>query len=167
VGFALVAGTASASPIVVDQWYTFGFSGSGGDPLISGSGFILGVRSLAAPDPAWEFDCPASKCHIVVTDGFLPVDQFEFFDFGVSIGITSVPSGDSGHTCSNDELVCLADPQMSHGFFVVGTGAHSITGTHLVGIPGAAFFIVTVPEPASLLLIGIALLMLIGIRRRA
>jgi len=170
LGFALITGTASASPIVIDQWYTFGFSGSGGDPLISGSGFILGIRSLAAPDPAWTFTC-SSTCTLVVTDGFLAVDQFELFDSGSSLGSTSAPTGGSGHSCSNDEVACLADPLMSHGTFLLAAGDHTITGTHLIGVPGAAFFIVTVPvsvpEPASLALIGVALLMVVGIRRRA
>ena len=171
VGFALIAGTASASPIVIDQWYTFGFDGAGGEPLISGSGgFTLGILSLAAPDPAWTFSC-ASACTLVVTDGFLAVDQFELFDAGSSLGSTSAPTGGGGHSCSNDELACLADPLMSHGSFLLAAGDHTITGTHLIGVPGAAFFIVTVPtsvpEPASLALIGVALLMVVGIRRRA
>ncbi len=171
LGFAVAAGTASASPIVFDQWYTFGFSGSGGDPLISGAGgFTLGMRSIAAPDPAWTFDCPATAphCKLIVTDGFLAVDQFELFNLGTSIGTTSVPSGDATHSCGNDELGCLADPQMSHGVFILAPGAsYSITGMHIAGIPGAGFFIVTIPEPGSLMLIGAGLLMLFGVRRRA
>jgi PEP-CTERM motif-containing protein len=168
IGFALMAGAATASPIVLDQWYTFGFSGAGGDPLISGSGgFTLGIRSLAAPTPAWTFTC-VTTCELVVTDGFIAIDQFELFDSGTSLGSTSVPSGDRAHSCSNDEVACLADPQMSHGAFVLAAGDHTITGIHLIGSPGAAFFIVSaVPEPASLALIGVGLLMLLGMRRRA
>jgi hypothetical protein len=165
-GLLLVAGAASANPIDFDQWYTFGFQNVG-DPLISGSGFVLGDRSVAAPDPAWTFTCPASHCKIRVTDGFLAVDQFELFDFGVSLGLTSVPSGDSSHSCGTDELGCLADDQMSHGFFTVGAGDHSITGLHQAGIPGAGFLIVKVPEPATVLLIALGLLMLGMSRRRA
>jgi hypothetical protein len=166
LGLMLVAGAASASPIGFDQWYTFGFFNVG-DPLISGTGFVLGDRSVAAPDPAWTFTCPASHCKIRITDGFLAVDQFELFDFGVSLGLTSVPSGDFGHTCGTDELGCLADAQMSHGFFTVGAGDHSLTGFHRAGIEGAGFLIVKVPEPATVLLIALGLLMLGLSRRRA
>lgn len=60
---------------------------------------------------------------------------------------------------------------MSHGSFIVGAGAHGITGIQLAGnpdLPGTGFFIVTVtvPEPAPPLLIGVGLLMLMGMRRR-
>jgi len=169
VGFALVTGVASATPIAIDQWYEFGFLGGGGDPLLSGAGTTPGLLSIQVGDPAWTFTC-ASACTLTVTDGFIDVDRFEFFDFGTSLGDTSAPSG-TGFSCGNDELGCLAAPQMSHGSFILAAGDHSITGTHLIGIPGAAFFIVSVPtsvpEPGSLALIGIALLMVVGFRRRA
>lgn len=168
LGFALFTGSAVGTPIELDQWYTFGFAGAGGsDPLVSGVGYVLGIRSIAAPEPAWTFDCPADHCKIIVTDGFLAIDRFELFDFGVSLGLTSAPSGDAQHTCGNDELACLADAEMGHGVFYVGQGAHSITGLHVAGIPGAGFLRVAVPEPGTLLLIGAGMLMALGLRRRA
>jgi PEP-CTERM motif len=164
--FGLVAGVGSASPIVFDQWYTFGFADASGDPLIAGAGFVTGIRSIDAPDPAWTFTC-ATTCVLTVTDGFQAVDQFELFDFGASIGSTSAPSGDRAHTCSNDELACLADPEISHGFFILAAGDHSITGLHLTGLPGAGFLILAAPEPGTVMLIGLGLLALVTARRRS
>ena len=157
---------ASASPIVLGQWYTFGFLGSGGDALLAGApGFVLGMRSVAAPDPAWDFTC-VSACEIKITDGFQALDVFQLFDLGAPIGTTSATANNPDINCGNDELGCLANPNFSHGVFLLAAGAHSITGIHTAGIPGAAFFIV-VPEPGSLLLIGAGLLLLVGLRRRA
>ncbi len=136
LGFALVTGAASATPIVIDQWYEFGFFGGGGDPLASGAGTTPGLLSIQVGAPAWTFTC-ASACTLVVTDGFLAVDQFELFDSGSSLGSTSAPTGGSGHSCSNNEVACLADPLMSHGSFLLAAGDHTITGTHLIGAPGA------------------------------
>ncbi len=166
LGIALFTGVASADPIDFDQWYTFGFFDVG-TPLVAGAGFILGQRSLAIGDPPWTFDCPASHCKLAVTDGFLAVDQFELFDFGVSLGLTSAPSGDAQHSCGNDEHACITDPQMSHGVFFLAQGPHSITGLHVLGIPGAGFLIVHVPEPSTVLLIGLGLLAFGVARRRA
>jgi hypothetical protein len=164
LGIAFCGATARADPINIGQWYTFGFSGAGGDPLISGVGFVIGQRSVAIGDAPWTFDClSTTHCKLVVTDGFLSVDQFELFDFGVSLGLTSAPT--PGDNCGNDELACLADADFSHGVFVLAPGPHSITGIHTLGIPGAGFLIV-MPEPGTLLLLGAALLGFATLRRR-
>ncbi len=160
LGFAMFTAGASATAIDLDTWIDFNWSGVVGDPLLAGS---FGA-------PPWTFDCPADHCKVVVTDGFLPIDQFQFFDFGTSIGTTSVPSGDKTHTCGANPDLCLADPQMSHGIFIVGAGAHSLTGILLKGdptLPGTGYFRVDIPEPGSLMLIGAGLLMLVRMRRRA
>lgn len=160
LGFAMFTIAASATVIPLKTWIDFNFSGIVGTDLTAGS---FGA-------PPWTFDCPADHCKVVVTDGFLPIDQFQFFDFGVAIGTTSVPSGDATHSCFADPDACLADAQMSHGIFIVGGGAHSLTGILTMGdpaLPGTAFFRVAVPEPGTLVLIGAGLLMLVGMRRRA
>ena len=97
---------------------------------------------------------------LTVTDGFQQGDQFQLFDFGVSIGSTSAVATDATHSCSNDEAACLADPLMSHGAFLLAAGMHSLTGI-VSNSPygaGAAFFrIGAVPEPGSLALFALAL----------
>jgi hypothetical protein len=167
LAMAVFSAPASADPINLDQWYTFGFTGPGNE-LVAGAGFVLGQRSLAAPNPPWEFNCIVS-CSLIVADGFLAVDRFELFDFGSSLGLTSVPSGDAGHSCGNDELACLADPQISSGQFALAPGAHSITGLQVAGQAGAGFLIVqlaTVPEPPIILLLALGLVAFGALRRR-
>ena len=64
---------------------------------------------------------------MTVTDAFLQDgEQLEVFDFGGSIGLTSVGSS-TGSSCGNDPVPCLADPTVASGMFQVGPGPHSIT----------------------------------------
>ena len=149
------AGTAHADPIVLDQWYTFGFGGVG-TSLVSGDGYVLGVNppSIAAPDADWTFTLNGSGT-LTVVDGFLSGDQFEISNFGSIIGATSVPT--DGADCGDDITLCLATPGMSIGTFALGAGDYSIGGAVLASPfgGGAGFFIVTsdagpsVPEPAT------------------
>jgi hypothetical protein len=79
----------------------------------------------------------------------------------VSIGSTSADADDGGHTCDSNQVACLADPLMSHGFFLLAAGDHSLTGivTDSPCDGGAGFFIITqqVSEPGALALLGIGL----------
>jgi len=74
----------------------------------------------------WTFNCGADTCWLTVLDGFIPIDQFEVFDFGQSIGNTSTPNLD-GVSCGADPEACIADPDFSRGLFCLGPGEHSIT----------------------------------------
>jgi len=168
LGLMAISGSARAAPVNLDQWYTFGFGGVG-SALESGVGFGIGQQSVAAPDAPWTFNCGAAGCTLTVTDGFNSGDQFELFDNLAFIGMTSVPT--PGDSCGNDELACLADPDFSHGAFLLAAGAHSITGAMLLSPfgGGAGFFLIeaaSVPEPGSLLLSALALLSLAALRRR-
>jgi hypothetical protein len=101
-----------------------------------------------------------SNVQLFVTDDFLKGDQFGIYDFGTSIGLTSsVPNA------SGDELgpeAAYADPTYSHGVFDLGPGNHSIT-IQLENNPysGGRGYLMVIPEPGTLSLLGLAGLALI------
>ena len=163
LGLALLGGmatSAQATGILSGVWYTFQF-GATGSALDACTSCTVGNIGVAAPSAPWTINL-AGPFQLIVTDGFLAGDRFELFDFGVSLGLTSLVSSTSGGDCSNNVLGCLANPLFSHGTFLLGAGPHSLTGTVTISPfgAGAAFFIiraVAVPEPGSLALIGLAL----------
>lgn len=161
-GLALASSGAQAGAIVTDQWYEFNF-GAAGTFAGSCDGSCVpssGTPTTFADVPPWTFTSPSGGSVFTVTDAFLAVDRFEIFDFGVSLGLTSLESG-SGD-CGSDPVACIADSNFSSGVFNLGAGAHSITikvvnsGTG----GGAAYFKLAnaVPEPASwgLMILGFA-----------
>ena len=97
-----------------------------------------------------------------------PGDRFELFDGGVSLGLTSLVATSSTSLCV-DPVTCLADPLLSHGAFLLGAGSHSLTGivTDSPHGGGGVFFEITVPEPGSAALIGLALGIVAVVRRRS
>jgi len=148
---ATMPAMASAAPVNIDTWYGFGFGGVGTD-LTAGAGFVMGTNPDAVEAPAgpWEFTL-TKKAVLRVLDLFIPVDQFEMFNFGASLGTTSAPSGGFG-SCDSDITCALADAEYSRGEFLLKKGSHSITGTQVAGIPGAGAFIIDtadVPVPAA------------------
>ncbi|MEC9434874.1 MAG: hypothetical protein VYD87_18375 [Pseudomonadota bacterium] len=169
-----LAGQAQATPVALDTWYTFGFSGAGSS-LSSGSGYALGTNpsALAAPDPAWTFLLPSGGGTLTVVDLFISSDRFMLFDFGSGIGSTG--SFVEGGSCDSDISCALADSRYSRGVFSLGAGSHSITGQQTEGAGGAAAFMVSasggapVPLPAAFgLQAGVAALLAGGalLRRR-
>lgn len=172
--FGHVAG-ASAGPITVGQWYTFGF-GTTGSALSSSCLTTCenGIHppSIALPsDSPWTFTLPTGG-EFIVTDAFMPGDQFSLFDHGTSIGDTSTPVIDHESSCFNDISACLAFSEISKGTFALTAGDHAITGT-VIQSPfdgGVGYFQVrAVPEPATMSLLAASLVALgmISYRRRA
>jgi hypothetical protein len=158
---------ATADPISVGTWYEFGFSGGA---LTTGTGTVPTTNPIAtvAPDAPWTFTL-ALPGQLLVTDIFLSIDQFELFNFGTSLGSTSIPV--AGGACGPSIACALADiSHYSQAIFALLPGDYSITGVHLAGVPGAgAFQVSAVPLPAALPLFagGLGLLGWMAKRRRS
>jgi hypothetical protein len=168
--------SAHAGPIVTDVWYEFSFGAPGtsadgcapADPAGLACVPSLGTPTTFADAPPWTFTVGAMGAILTVTDAFDSGDSFELLDFGIPIGFTSIPG--AAVDCGTDPVPCLADPDMSHGFFAMVPGDHSITIAPLTGGFGAAYFIIdtarSVPEPFTLVLLGTGTAVTVWRRRR-
>ena len=172
IGLSLAALPAFSSALLPNQWYTFGWNGAigvqalGGFPGYTGSqGTLLAattcVGSAPCTDP-WTFSGNAS---FTVQDLFFDGDRFDVWDNGSSIGLSSVPLNDDT-ACGNDPLGCTS-ASFSNRTYVLGSGAHSITiflNNETAGITSgvaamkmSALAPPSVPEPATMSLIGLGL----------
>jgi hypothetical protein len=156
---------SEAVPVSLGTWYEFSWTGITGargcspaDPAGLGCAPSSGGNSSFVGAPAWTF-ASAGPATLTVTDAFLAIDRFFVLDNTAFLGPTSAPSNNPSHDCGSDPVACLADPQLSHGTFALGSGAHSIDMIQILNEgAGAGYFrLDPVPEPATLLLLGTTL----------
>ena len=170
----LGARPAAAGPIVPGVWYEFAFTDAGvsptgcepNDPLGNFCIPSSGTPTTFADAPPWTF-LAAAPTTLTVTDAFLSGDQFEILDFGMVIGMTSLPIVDVD--CGDDPVICLATPGMSTGVFALGAGAHSLVIVPLLSEGGgAAYFQIPeeIPEPTTVLLVTTGIAAAVLRRRR-
>ncbi len=103
-----------------------------------------------------------------ITDDFIPGDTYKVWDFGLLILTTTmpyagVPTGMPGYQESRWQ-----DPLFGGGEVVLAAGAHSLTvqGDGLMGLSaGFASQLTTVPEPATVCLLGLGGLALLRRKR--
>jgi hypothetical protein len=167
-----------AGPIIPGTWGEFSFTDTGieargCDPADPAGGFCIpssGTPTVFLDAPTWTFVAPAGGATLIVTDAFESGDRFEIFDFGVSLGFTSLPSAAGLVDCGDDPVVCIATAGMSSGSFLLGAGNHAITLVPTLSPSGggAGYLLVSaaVVEPGSLMLVGLGLTCLALLRRR-
>jgi PEP-CTERM motif-containing protein len=166
---------ASAGPITTDIWWQFAFSdpgvlATGCDPADPAGPFCIpsgGTPTSFINAPPWTITVPAGGALLTVTDAFSSGDRFQIFDFGMSLGLTSLPAAAGVVNCGADPVPCLAAMGISHGVFGLATGNHSLTLVPTASVTGGGsgyLQVAVVPEPATMLLVGTGLC-LAGLRR--
>jgi hypothetical protein len=123
--FVLVAAArpAHADPIQLGTWYWFQWSGTGfvysGTLTTSSPGVEPPGAFAQAPGAVpWTISTGGTGAILTVLDSGAPGDRFSVFDFGTSLGLTTlVPPDSSLGSVGFDPMVALANENLSRGFF--------------------------------------------------
>src|SRR5690242_1170283 len=125
----------SAGPIPFGEFLEFSFTTVGApaigcDPADPTGPFCIpsgGTPTAFLTAPPWTFVAPTDGATLTLTDAFTSGDRFQVFDFGASLGLTSLPTG--GSNCGSDPGVCLGTAGISSGTFSLAAGNHFLTIT--------------------------------------
>ena len=106
-----------------------------------------------------------------VVDGGLSGDQFQVFDNGVGLGLTTAATAGASVSGVNQFDTAYNDPRFSKGLFVLAAGTHNITGllnstTQSFNATVGALQVAEVPVPAAVWLLGSGIVSLVGFARR-
>jgi hypothetical protein len=101
---------ANAGPIQLGIFQEFAFTtagtpATGCDPADPAGPFCIpssGTPTTFLTAPPWTFVAPVQGAILIVTDAFQAGDRFQVFDFGSSIGLTSLPAGNAD--CGDDPV---------------------------------------------------------------
>ena len=173
----ILAAPALCGPLSLGTFAQFSYTSAGtpatgcfpNDPdpnalICSGSS---GTPTAFLDAPPWTFSSPSDAVFLTVVDAFEAGDRFEVFDFGASLGLTSLPA--SSFDCGDDPVVCLASPDTSKAVFLLPAGDHSITivPTLVPSGSGTGYLQAqVVPEPSTWLILGSGLVALAFARNR-
>jgi hypothetical protein len=157
---------AAAAQIALGQWYVFSFGATG---TLAQSG------TAGTPAPPWVVTS-ATGVRVRVTDAQAPGDAFALLDGGVLVGSTPFVPAVSGGCSASSGDACYGNPIMSRAAFDLAPGSHSLQirversafggGSGFFRVDALDVPVSTVPEPATVALLGGALAALGAARRR-